>query len=341
MTAALTQPQAVERHGDGLQPTNFVRDLRGIAELIELCFAPQMDTGGRAAVNEMKALSYLWPLAWLLALLDRVMPGLGAGFVWRSEGRVVGNASLYRAGNHPELGPGWLVANVAVHPDYRRRGIARAMVDSVIDLVRQRRGRWIALEVEAANEGAQALYRSVGYQAFETLTQWETISFASPAEPIPNHLWREGIHLRMPGETSAEAELIFRRARRGAMAWTHPIERHDLWDSLFDGLDSLFRAAPKEHWLMDDPHSPNRLIGSLWVETSGWRQARLSLFLDPVIADPEARQSLLQQVLDRAGWDGWSLRIETVADDQGIDDLLIGKGFRRTRSLTQMRLMLE
>src|SRR5512138_2452722 len=122
MTAALSQPQATERRGDGLQPTNFTRDLHQIADLVELCFEPHLDVGGRSAISEMRALSYIWPLIWLLALLDRWLPGLGSGYVWRHEGKVIGNISLYRAGKHPDLGPGFLIANVAVHPDWRRRG---------------------------------------------------------------------------------------------------------------------------------------------------------------------------------------------------------------------------
>src|SRR5512139_386851 len=105
MAAALAQRRPTKRD-DGLQPTSFPRDLGQIAELIELCFASQMDTGGRSAVSEMKAISKLGPLVWLLALIDRYVAGLGTGFVWRINGKVVGNVSLYRAGSHPYLGPG-------------------------------------------------------------------------------------------------------------------------------------------------------------------------------------------------------------------------------------------
>ncbi len=340
MTAALTQPQAAEQRGDGLQPINFFRDLRQIADLVELCFQTQMDAGGRSAVNEMKALSYLWPMIALLVLLDRFVPGLGSGYVWRSEGRVIGNASLYHAGRHPQFGPGFLIANVAVHPDFRRHGIARAMVEAAIAKARRERGRWVALEVEADNVGAKALYQSLAFQTFETLSQWEVSIYRDSSISAPDALWPGGIHLRMPGEIAAEADLVFQRARRGALAWTHPIERHDLWDGLLDSLDSLFRAVPKEHWVMEDPSNPNRLIGALWVDNSGWRNVRLSQFLDPVVNDPEQRQLLLRTVLAQTIFDGWSLRLETTSDDPATEEFLRARGFRQTRRLTQMRLML-
>jgi len=340
MTAALTQPQASGHRGDGLQPTHFTRDLHQIADLVELCFEPHMDAGGRSAIHEMHALSYVWPMVWLLAALDRWLPGLGSGFVWRQAGAVVGNVSLYRAGKHPTLGPGFLIANVAVHPDWRRRGIARALVENAVDKARLEGGRWVALQVEADNAGANTLYQNQGFETFETLSQWEVFSYVEPVAPPPEAFWPDEVHLRMSGEASAEAELIFQRARRGAIAWTRPLQRHDIWDSLLDGIDGLFRAVPKEHWLLDDSTHPNRLMGALWVETSGWRHARLSHFLDPALTDPQSRQSLLRTALGRIALDGWSLRIETVANDPAVESFLIERQFTKTRSLTQMRLML-
>ena len=133
MTDVLRHPSTQAARGDGLQPTHLVRDLYQIAELVELCFGTRLDANGRAAVREMKMLARLGPLFWLLALLDRVFAfGLGQGYVWREGGRVVGNVSLYRGGAHPELGPGWLIANVAVHPDHRRQSIARRLMNAAM-----------------------------------------------------------------------------------------------------------------------------------------------------------------------------------------------------------------
>ena len=341
MTAALTQPQASPRRDDGLQPVRFTRDLHQIADLVEVCFAAQMDSGGRAAVNEMRALSYVWPMIWLLALLDPIMPGLGSGFVWRSEGKVVGNTSLYRGGKHPEYGAGYFVANVAVHPDYRRRGIALGLMEAAIAKAQRERGRWIALEVEASNTAAINLYHELGFETMETLAQWDVFNYVNgQAAGDNNPFWPDGIHMRAPSETQAEADLIYRRARRGAMAWTHPIERHDVWDSLFDGFNAFFKAMPKEHWVLEDHKNPARLIGSVWVENSGWRTSRVSQFLDPALDDSNERLSLLKTVLGRTSFDGWSIKLETLADDLPIDEYLTAQGFRLLRKLTQMRLHL-
>ena len=340
MTAALTQPQASPRRDDGLHPVRFTRDLHQIADLVEVCFSAQMDSGGRAAVNEMRALSYVWPMIWFLTLLDPIVPGLGSGFVWRSGGKVIGNTSLYRGGKHPEYGAGYFVANVAVHPDHRRLGIARALMEAALAKAQRERARWVALEVEASNLAAINLYHDLGFETLETLAQWDVFNYTNRRGGEDAPFWPDGVHLRLPDETQAEAELIFRRARRGAMAWTHPIERHDVWDSLFDGFGAFFKAMPKEHWVMEDTTNPARLTGSVWVENSGWRTSRISQFLDPALADPQQRLRLLKTVLGRTSFDGWSIKLETQADDPPIDDYLTAQGFRSLRKLTQMRLHL-
>jgi ribosomal-protein-alanine N-acetyltransferase len=55
------------------------------------------------------------------------------------------------------------IRNLAVHPDERRRGVGRQLVDAVIDRARSRGARAVFLEVRATNGGATDLYLSVGF----------------------------------------------------------------------------------------------------------------------------------------------------------------------------------
>ena len=54
--------------------------------------------------------------------------------------------------------------NLAVHPDYRRRGTAQALVNALENALRERGSKALTLEVRASNEPAIALYEKLGFQ---------------------------------------------------------------------------------------------------------------------------------------------------------------------------------
>ena len=53
--------------------------------------------------------------------------------------------------------------NVAVHPDFRRKGIAEALVNALVEAMKSRGSRCLTLEVRASNEPAIMLYEKLGF----------------------------------------------------------------------------------------------------------------------------------------------------------------------------------
>ena len=53
--------------------------------------------------------------------------------------------------------------NIAVHPDFRRQGVARALILALIGELKKRGSRCLTLEVRASNDPARALYESLGF----------------------------------------------------------------------------------------------------------------------------------------------------------------------------------
>lgn len=144
----------------GVRRFDPYRDLEAVAELIGVAFGDGLDPAGQAALADMRRvarwgalLGWLYPPEW---------GGLGStsGFVWVEEKHVVGNVSLRRS---PEWG-GFLVGNVAVHPDWQGRGIASALMEAALDEIASQGGRWAGLEVEADNQVARRLYGGEGFQ---------------------------------------------------------------------------------------------------------------------------------------------------------------------------------
>lgn len=54
--------------------------------------------------------------------------------------------------------------NVAVHPDFRRQGVAQKLIAQLTNDLKAKGVHCLSLEVRASNEGAIALYDKLGFQ---------------------------------------------------------------------------------------------------------------------------------------------------------------------------------
>ena len=54
--------------------------------------------------------------------------------------------------------------NVAVHPDFRRRGIAEALVLELARALKEKGNHSLSLEVRQSNEPAKKLYEKLGFE---------------------------------------------------------------------------------------------------------------------------------------------------------------------------------
>jgi ribosomal-protein-alanine N-acetyltransferase len=59
----------------------------------------------------------------------------------------------------------WHIMNIAVSPDFRRRGIATALMQRLFELTDDRSRRGYTLEVRVSNDGAISLYERLGFTA--------------------------------------------------------------------------------------------------------------------------------------------------------------------------------
>ena len=53
--------------------------------------------------------------------------------------------------------------NIAVHPDFRRKGIAAALIAELVRLLKERGSRILRLEVRESNAPAISLYETMGF----------------------------------------------------------------------------------------------------------------------------------------------------------------------------------
>ena len=55
------------------------------------------------------------------------------------------------------------ITNLATHPQYRRQGVARSLMDQLILDSKERGVRYLTLEVRRTNSEAQELYQKLGF----------------------------------------------------------------------------------------------------------------------------------------------------------------------------------
>jgi len=66
------------------------------------------------------------------------------------------------------------ILNVAVHPEYRRHGIAKKLIDYTIDHFSKKGANTVILEVRTSNIAAINLYEKMGFQVLRTRKRYYT-----------------------------------------------------------------------------------------------------------------------------------------------------------------------
>ena len=111
-------------------------DVHQVAQLEKVCFPDPWSE--RSVSSELTN-----PLSlWLVALEDDKL----AGYVGSQT--VMGETDMM---------------NIAVDPEFRRRGIAEKLVDALVAELKARGSHCLTLEVRASNDAAKALYGKLGF----------------------------------------------------------------------------------------------------------------------------------------------------------------------------------
>ncbi len=107
-----------------------------VAELEKRCFLDPWDE--RSIASEVSNKLSLWLVA--------EMEGTAVGYI----------------GSQTVLGESDMM-NVGVHPEVRRQGIAEALVNALVEALREQGSHCLSLEVRVSNEPARKLYEKLGF----------------------------------------------------------------------------------------------------------------------------------------------------------------------------------
>jgi ribosomal protein S18 acetylase RimI-like enzyme len=133
-------------------------------------------------VDRIRGTKRLWPLLSIIRIFVPLFRDIFCGFIDEEEGQPVGLINYMRQRNAPE----WYIGNVTVLPTYRRRGIARRLVQATLDELRDRGARVAFLDVVVGNDPAFNLYKDMGFEEFAQSYEYSLArNTLIPSAPLP------------------------------------------------------------------------------------------------------------------------------------------------------------
>ena len=108
-----------------------------------------------ASVAEIERLCFDEP--WSEKSLELLLDEKNAGFVAVIDGHVAAYGGIVTVLDEGQI------TNIATHPDYRRRGLARAIMDAIDAFSCERGIVYLSLEVREQNTAARSLYELCGW----------------------------------------------------------------------------------------------------------------------------------------------------------------------------------
>jgi hypothetical protein len=142
----------------------------------------------RAIVYDGAGVSFVVPFSmeesrafWRLAVLPGVVARTRRVLVARDAARIVGTVQLDLT-TIPNQRHRADVLKLLVHPDARRKGVARALMEGLEEVARAERRTLLTLDTWTGSH-AEALYRSMGYTAVGVIPRYARGSTTETLEP--------------------------------------------------------------------------------------------------------------------------------------------------------------
>jgi len=280
---------------DHIRKLDLSRDLDQVADLIEICFPIHKDQDGQTYVNEMrKAAREMRMMGWLTNLAE-MGSQRASGFVWEQDGNIIGNLSLVpfqKDGRRIHL-----IANVAVHPDYRRQGIAHALTVHALAFLQRRGEKQTWLQVRDDNPGAIDLYRSVGFVDRFVRTTWRIRPFeftALPTARYPNL----AIRRRKPADWKDQQQWLD-VAYPHEIRWNLPVDFRRFTPGFLQGLENFLDGVSFRHFTVG---SDEKNFGTItWQKTKSFANNLWLAFPEEIENKvlPGALQMVLRRVAKR------------------------------------------
>ena len=319
----------------GIRPFDIGRDLRAVAELISVAFSQELDGRGADALREMRFMSHFGGFLGLMNRSTGEFNDMLNGFVWVEQGKVVGNVTVQRG---DKIGDRWQIANVAVAPDYRGRGLSRRLMDAAIDHAISCSGKWVVLQVYANNQVARHLYDAMGFEEVDGNTDLratrlppvETAADTPNLRPFSAGAWQPLFEL-------ANYEL------GSKTQWWRPVRRVDFeqpfedrvgeWFQRIFGQRTVYRRA-----IQTSPRFESALI----LRAQRWESPhQMQIWTRPEHYGVHDAPLIRWALTTLQEYPRWPIEISLNTKHQSAIELLEHYGFKRQRTLLTLRKRID
>ena len=146
-----------------MRPLKLKEDYDQLIPFYDQIFEKELLSKGssvQALLSEMKA---FMPIFRLMGIFSKNYRHVFDGFVFENEQKeIISTVNVGYSGNY------WEIAMVATHPNYRRKGLAKQLIEKSLDHAKQHKAEMCVLEVLEENTPAYQLYVNYGFQHFDT-----------------------------------------------------------------------------------------------------------------------------------------------------------------------------
>lgn len=272
-----------DRFDPHIRAINIRRDLTAIADLIDISFAEQMDAEGRDYLRHIRQIAR----GLGAFILDGNTPESSQlpfhGYLWEENNSIIGNLTLIPVRKRDRQT--YFIANVAVQPEQRGRGIARQLTDRAIAHVMEHGGKHIYLQVRSDNPSAIHIYLQAGFEEFSRRTSW-----VFPADYHRSITSLPGLMVtRRRKDDWQQQKDWLQQVYPQEIAWNMPFSLQRLRPDFWVWLDNLLNAVSSRSW---SARQNGRLIGTasyesgfsgsdyIWLATSpAWEDTAIKVLL--------------------------------------------------------------
>ncbi len=315
----------------GIRPFDIGRDLRPVAELIADAFAHELDSRGNAALREMRIMSHIGGFLKLLNRSTGEFDDVFGGFVWIEDGKVVGNVTVQRA---DKTGNRWQIANVAVAPNYRGRGISRRLMNRALEHISSCGGQWAVLQVYARNAVARHLYSNLEFEELGgSVDLWlEKTPKIEPPPSMPNFYTFSSNHWQPLYELA--------NSQHNAVAqWWRAVRRSDFQITLEQQASEWFsHAAGRNKVYRHCVQTTQRFDAAIILTAARWRGVhQLQLWVRPEKYGQHETELMQWALGVLQDYPRWPIQVNLSTEHVAALDVAQRYGFQVQQTLLTMR----